>query len=80
MGVQQALLSWGVKRTHIEQVQHRHCQLDKVCLSPLLYTFAAPVSQALQLSHMKHLNDDSLAALVTAARHIRVLGLQEPGR
>jgi hypothetical protein len=36
--------------------------------------------QALQLSHMKHLNDDSLAALVTAAQQIRALGLQEPGR
>jgi len=36
--------------------------------------------QALQLSHMKHLNDDSLAALVTSAQNIRVLGLQEPGR
>jgi hypothetical protein len=29
---------------------------------------------------MKHLNDDSLAALVTAARQISMLGLQEPGR
>lgn len=36
--------------------------------------------QALQLSHMKHLNDDSLAALVVAARQLVTLGLQEPGR
>lgn len=39
-----------------------------------------PRLKALQLSHMKHLNDDSLAALVTSAQNIRVLGLQEPGR
>lgn len=29
---------------------------------------------------MKHLNDDSLAALVVAARQLVTLGLQEPGR
>lgn len=39
-----------------------------------------PRLAALQLSHMKHLNDDSLAALVTAARQVSMLGLQEPGR
>uniref|UniRef100_A0A383V4C9 F-box domain-containing protein n=1 Tax=Tetradesmus obliquus TaxID=3088 RepID=A0A383V4C9_TETOB len=39
-----------------------------------------PQLQVLQLSHMPSLCDDSLAHLVAAARQLRVLGLQEPGR
>lgn len=53
---------------------------DFICWNDFSSAGAVAVSQALQLSHIKNLDDESLAVLVTAARQLQLLGLQEPGR
>lgn len=52
-------------------VHHRHGTHECCCCCDL---------QALQLSHMRNLSDESLAVLVAVAGQLQALGLQEPGR